>query len=266
MQETDKNRILNFLIGKEKINDFESWVYNDLDLESRIGSELYLELIGINYQDKSVLYNLNRIIRGNYVSHSDFEKFKYKSILQDSGWYKNRQIEINLSRIQMTPEIKNAVTIIEEFGGLKFISPEKRENWTLTLVEFLDSPGEIQNMKEYGLNKNLVCFAMAHNDHINLFVDENNKYYQLDNVVSENLYEYKGLNFEHMMKQILQLEKDDNFHKIENPQIEILRNKRKKIWDDIQKKQQLTAVSRNGSIIAKFMYFFRKKYYLSRKN
>lgn len=235
MLETDKDRILNFLIRKQNINDFESWVYNDPYLESRIGSDLYFELIAINYKDKFVIDNLNKIVLGNYVSHTDFENFKYKSILQDSGWYKNRQIEINLSGIQMTSEIKNAVTIIEEFGGLKFISPEKWENWTLTLVEFLEYPGEIQNMKEYGLNKNLVCFANAHNDHINLFVDENNKYYQLDNVVSENLYEYRGLNFEHMMRQLLQLDKDDNFHKIENPQIEILRNKRKKIWDIFRK-------------------------------
>lgn len=229
MLETDKDRILNFLIGKEKLNDFESWVYNDPDLESRVGGELYFELISVNYKDKFALDNLNRIIIGNYVAHTDFEYFKYKSILKDSGWHKNRHLEINFSRSHMTPEIRNAVTIIEEFGGLKFISPEKRENWTLTLVEFLDYPGEIKNMKEYGLNKNLVCFAMAHNDHINLFVDDNNKYYQLDNVVSENLYEYRGLNFEHMMRQLLQLDKDDNFHKIENPSIEVLKDKRKKL-------------------------------------
>lgn len=216
MLETDKNRILNFLIEKENINDFELWVYSDPDLESRIGSELYIELIGLNYKDKFVLDKLNRIIIGNYVSHTDFKNFKYKSILQDSGWFENRQIEINLSRIQVTTEIKNAVTIIEEFGGLKFVSPEKRENWTLTLVEFLEYPGEIKNMKKYGVNKNLVCFAKAHNDHINLFVDENNNFYQLDNVVSENIYEYRGQNFEHMMRQLLLLEEDDNFHKIEN--------------------------------------------------
>lgn len=235
MQETDKDRILNFLIGKETINDFESWVYNDSDLESRIGGELYIELIGIDYKDKFILDELRRIIIGNYVSHTDFEKFKYKSILQDSGWYKNRQIDINLSRLQITPEIKNAVAIIEEFGGLKFISPEKRDDWTLTLVEFLNAPGKVQNMKEYGLNKNLVSFATAHNDHIDLFVDENNKYYQLDNVISENLFEYRGQNFEQMMRELLLLEKDDNFHKIENPQIEVLRNKRKKIWDIFKK-------------------------------
>ena len=85
MQETDKDRILNFLIRKEAISDFESWVYNDSDLESRIGSELYIELIGIDYKDKFMLDELNRIIVGNYVSHIDFEKFKYESVLKDSG-------------------------------------------------------------------------------------------------------------------------------------------------------------------------------------
>jgi hypothetical protein len=230
MQETDKDKILNFLIGKETIVDFESWVYNDPDLESRVGSELYFELIGINYHDKFILENIRRIVLGNYISHDDFERFKYKSALQDSGWHQDRRIKVNLSDFPKSPEIESAVKIIEEFGGLKFISPEKRENWTLTLVEFLYSPGRIQNMNEYGLDKNLVCFATAHNDHIDLFVDENNKFYQLDNVVSENLYEYKGLNFEHMMRELLKLVKDDNFHKIENPQIELLRNKRKNIW------------------------------------
>ena len=211
MQEIDKDRILNFLDGNESIGAFESWAYNDPDLESRVGSELYIELIGIDYNDKFVLDNFSRIILGNYISRDDSESFKYKSILQNSGWCQNRRIEVNLSKVPNTPEIKNAVKIIEEFGGLKFISSEKRENWTLTLVEFLEVPSRGQNMNDYGLNKNLVCFATAHNDHIDLFVDENNKFYQLDNVVSENLYEYKGHNFEHMMRQLLQLDEEDNF-------------------------------------------------------
>lgn len=159
---------------------------------------------------------LHDIIIGNYVSLTEFENFKYKSILQDSGWHQNRQIEINLSGVQMTPEVKNAVRIIEEFGGLKFLSPEQRDNWTFTLVEFLNSPGKIQNMQKYGLNKNLVSFATAHNNHIDLFVDENKQYYLLDNVVSKNLYEYRGQNFEHMMRELLQMEKEDNFHIIKS--------------------------------------------------
>jgi len=230
MEESDKNRILNFLIGNESIRDFESWVYYDANLESRVGGELYFELIEINYKHKNILDNLREVVLGNYITQNDFE---YKRVLKDSGWHQNRRIELNLSKVPNTPEIENAVKIIEEFGGLKFISPEKRENWTLTLVEFLDVPCRIQNMTEYGLNKNLVCFATAHNDHIDLFVDENNKFYQLDNVVSEHLYEYKGLDFEHMMRQLLQLDEEDNFEKLgklNKPIANTVNSKQGKSW------------------------------------
>ncbi|GAB5530004.1 MAG: hypothetical protein Roseis3KO_17810 [Roseivirga sp.] len=211
MQEPDKDRILNFLTRNETIRDFESWVYHTPGLESRVGSQLYSELIEPDYKDKFVIDHLSSIIIGNYISRDDFERFKYISVLQDSGWYPNRRIKVNLSRGSNTPEMKNAVKIIEEFGGLKFVSPDKRENWTPTLVEFLEVPIKVRKMIEYGLNKNLVCFATAHNDHINLFVDEDNQFYQLDNVVAENLYQYKGHDFEQMMRQLLRLNEEDKF-------------------------------------------------------
>lgn len=208
MQETDKNRILNFLIGHERIQDFESWVYYDNDLESRIGKELYFELMNINYRDKKILANLRKVVLGNYIPLIDYN---YKRILQDAGWHENRRIEVKSSNVPNTPEIENALKIIEEFGGLKFISPEKVGNWTLTLVEFLEAPCSAQSMIQYGLCKNLVCFATTHNDHSALFVDDSNKFYQLDDVIGEDLYKYKGLNFEHMMMELLQLEVKDNF-------------------------------------------------------
>lgn len=216
MDEIDKNRILNFLIKKEDIRDFESWVYTTSDLESRVGSELYLELISINYNDKFVRDNLSKVILGNHITKEDFESFKYYKFLENSGWYQNRNIELDRANFPNTPEFKNAVKILNEFGGLKFVSPERRENWTLTIVEFFEAPAGIQNMKEYGLNKNLVCFASVHNSHAYLFVDENNKFYQLDIVVSENLYKFKGLDFKHMMRQLLQLENNDNFEIVGN--------------------------------------------------
>jgi len=211
MQETDIDRILNFLNGNEPSHEFESWVYNNTNLENSIGGELYFELIEINYKDKFVLDNLKRIVLGNYVSQDHFENFKYKNILLNAGWHPNRKIEVNLSKVPNTPEIQNASEIIEKFGGLKFISPDKRENWSLTLVEFLKVPYVGCDMSKYGFNKKLACFATAHNDHIDLFVDADNKFYQLDNVVSENLYEFKGQNFYQMMRQLLELNDEDNF-------------------------------------------------------
>jgi len=121
------------------------------------------------------------------------------------------------------------------------------ENWTLTLVEFFNAPYRPENMKKYGLNKNLVCFALAHNAHIYLFVDDNNRFYQLDNVVGEYLYEYKGLNFEQMMRELLEFDKEDNFLKIkpikkvnEKPTIKVpqkpqSQNRFKKLWKKLKK-------------------------------
>ncbi|MCE7991767.1 MAG: hypothetical protein HEP71_07300 [Roseivirga sp.] len=211
MHEADKSRILNFLIRNENVQGFESWIYSDSDLESRLGAAFYFELIQINYKDKGVVDNLRKVVLDSYISRSDFEKFKYRNVLQNAGWYENRSIELNLSEPPNTPEIQNAIQIIKEFGGLKFISSYRRDNWTLTLVEFLKAPHGITNMSKYGLDKTLVCFATAHNDHTCLFVDSDNKFYQLDNVVNQNLYEYKGSDFEHMMRQLLELDKEDNF-------------------------------------------------------
>ncbi len=135
MSEPDIDRILNFLIGNEPIKEFESWVYNDVELEERIGEQFYYELIEVNYNDKSILFNLNKAIIGKFVSDNDFEDFKYKDRLLSVGWYPDRKIEVKLTKSQNRPEIQNALKIIEEFGGLKFISPFKRKDWVLTLVE-----------------------------------------------------------------------------------------------------------------------------------
>ena len=70
------------------------------------------------------------------------------------------------------------------------------------------------DFRQYGVNKSGIRFATAHNSHIDLFVDEDNRYYQLDNVVSEHLYVFNGRDFKHMMHQLLQLDKEDNFVKV----------------------------------------------------
>ncbi|PWJ38662.1 SUKH-3 domain-containing protein [Sediminitomix flava] len=211
MEEFEKNKILNFLVGDEASMDFEYWLYNESDLESRVGEDLYFELIEVNYDDKDILNILQKKILDKYISQADFERSRYYKILRDSGWYPNRKISLHKSKINTQPEVQNAEKILEEFGGLKLVSPCKTDNWTLTLVEFLDHPNRTYNMSDYGINKNFVCFASAHNDHINLFVDGEGKFYQLDNVVSLDLYLYEGDDFEQMMKELLELTDTTSF-------------------------------------------------------
>jgi len=124
------------------------------------------------------------------------------------GWFKERKLNLDPTQFSNSIENQNALKILEEYGGLRFISPEKREEWTLTLVEFPLDTFDLE-VKDFGLDKTLTRFATAHNDHIDLFVDRNNVFYQLDNVVSDTLYEYKSQTFEHLMRELLKIEEYD---------------------------------------------------------
>ncbi|HLO53634.1 MAG TPA: SUKH-3 domain-containing protein [Saprospiraceae bacterium] len=216
MKDSDKEKILNLLIGKENTKDFESWVFKNSDLESSLGNELYLELISSNYNDMCLLHNLKQIILENFISEEEYYSFKYKSVLQDSGWYPKRRIDVDLSKFEKTDEMQNAFKIIEEFGGLKLNSTDKFDVREITIIDFFETPAYFKNMKEYGLNINLVCFAWVENSYIDILVDKNYNFYQMDNVVSENLYKYIGPNYEQMLKDFLFFDYNENFQKVGN--------------------------------------------------
>ncbi len=133
MQGNDKDKILHFLIRNESIGDFESWLYNASELEIRLGSELYNELIGINFKDKFALNKLRKLIFEDYITKDDFEAWNYYRILKDSGWHQGRTIELNKSMLKKTSINKFAANIIREFGGLEIYSTGKSGHYSTRL-------------------------------------------------------------------------------------------------------------------------------------
>jgi hypothetical protein len=213
MKGNDKDRILNFLIGNDSVADFESWLYNESDLEIRLGSELYNELIGLNFNDKFVLNNLSKLILDNYMTIDDFETWNYYRILKDSGWHQGRTIELSKSMLKKTSINKIAANILREFGGLEICSTDKSVHNHQTLVDFNINPIST-DMSKYGFDKEMSYFASAHDHNMYLYVDENDKYY-MDNIAGDKLYAYTGLNFEQMMKELLRITDEDKFHSID---------------------------------------------------
>lgn len=203
MNNSDKERILNLLIGNESISEFELWLYTSPNLELRMGENLYFKLIDVNYNCKNVLSTISNILLGHYIPLNALFHFKYQYILKKAGWYPNRKIEVPLTHFSYLPEMQNAIKIIEEFGGLKLIKSTTKEH-VFTHVEFLKKP-EHYNLSRFGLNKSLVCFAATHNNHSGLFVDANHEFYQLDQIVGKDLYIFNGSNFDEMMCEILQI-------------------------------------------------------------
>lgn len=211
MKDIDKEILFGFLNGDVSTEAFEQWLYYTPNLEKRLGKEFYFELIDASYRNKQVRHEIKKKLFQNFITTEEFNEWKLHALLKRSGWLKDRNLEISNPSFPNIQAFENALKILNEFGGLKFNSSEGNEEWTPSLLEFLTEPYE-KNPEEFEINNSLVCFAYTHNTHGFLYVDGNNNYYT-DNIAGDFLYKYTGPNFEQLLKEILQLVKEDNFEK-----------------------------------------------------
>ena len=59
----DISKILSdYLDGKIKNSDFETWVYSDKSLESFLGADIYNELISLTFEDKSIKIKVQELV------------------------------------------------------------------------------------------------------------------------------------------------------------------------------------------------------------
>lgn len=64
------------------IEDFEQWLYLQKDLEEHLGSEVYFELISINFKGRHVKYEMGKVINP-YLDFGKFEERRLKKVLRD---------------------------------------------------------------------------------------------------------------------------------------------------------------------------------------
>jgi len=53
----------NFIRGKTKIEDFESWVYTNEQLENQLSPEVYTELISLNFHEPSARLEVTKLVK-----------------------------------------------------------------------------------------------------------------------------------------------------------------------------------------------------------
>lgn len=211
MEESDKERILGFLIGNMPVREFESWLYKDLDLESRIGSDFHFDLIDIDYVDKDCVYLANSKLLGKHIDPLELKDFKYRKVLKQAGWFYGRRNEQTIKDKKFKSELKNAKDILEEFGGLELISPYKADYWTPRNIVFPEVIERVQHGAEYGLDKSLICIAHIDDFNSALYVDDMNNYYQLDDIANIELFRFKGNEFSKMLQNLMGLDEQENF-------------------------------------------------------
>lgn len=70
--------------GKIKLEDFESWVYSDKELETILPEDEYLELISFNYRKNGAKYELVKLLSEKFINLGDYEKWKMLNLLRSA--------------------------------------------------------------------------------------------------------------------------------------------------------------------------------------
>jgi len=69
------------ILEKVNLEDFESWVYSDKELELLLSEDEYLELISFNYKKNGSKYELVNLLSKKYVDLGEYEKWKMLNLL-----------------------------------------------------------------------------------------------------------------------------------------------------------------------------------------
>ncbi|WP_157491382.1 hypothetical protein [Flammeovirga sp. SJP92] len=211
MEDNAKRKILDFLSGNIAVKEFESWLYNNCDLESRLGSDCFFDLINIDFNNQDCVYETKLALLGKYIDVEELKNFNYQISLKQAGWFKGRKSQQNIDTTNLKPELKHAWDIILEFGGLELIRTSSPDYWTPRNIVFPETIERIKNGAEYGINKELVCFAYIDDYNAVLYVDDEKNYYQLDDIVSLELYQLKGETFSKMIQNLLGFDEETKF-------------------------------------------------------
>ncbi|WP_044203402.1 SUKH-3 domain-containing protein [Flammeovirga sp. OC4] len=216
MEEADKRKILNFLSGNVSVKEFESWVYNNSELESRLGTDCFFDLINADFNNKESVYAIKSALLGKYIDLEELKNFKYHKILEQAGWFDGRKMKKAVETKNLQPELKHAWNILSEFGGLELITTYESDYWTPRNIKFPETIEQMNNGARYGLEKKLICFANIDDYNSALYVDDENNFYQLDDIASIKLYQFKGKEFSKMIQNLLGLDEEGKFELIGN--------------------------------------------------
>jgi hypothetical protein len=115
------NRIIfyRFLNGEYLLNDFEEFIYSNDDLESEIGGDVYLELVGFNTKDKNYQNRLMEFIFESIISIGEFLTWRIREMLIDFIEYPEKVKELLDKFYEWTYGLYNSEGKIVD--GFKFL-------------------------------------------------------------------------------------------------------------------------------------------------
>lgn len=82
MTEDNIIKFYDFLEGRIPLTDIENFIYSTKSLESQIDSDVYLDLVSLNYRDKYAEKTLRDFILKKVIARGQFETWRLKKILK----------------------------------------------------------------------------------------------------------------------------------------------------------------------------------------
>ncbi|KAA9340259.1 hypothetical protein [Adhaeribacter soli] len=69
------------IFGTVALEEFESWVYSDKEIETILSEDEYLELISFNYKKNGAKYELVNLLTDRYIDLAEYEKWRMLNLL-----------------------------------------------------------------------------------------------------------------------------------------------------------------------------------------
>lgn len=85
-----QNKFYSVLIADISLSEFEQWLYADKELEQYMSAEDYLEIISLDYREKSTKYALWKLLK-TQIDIGDFETYKLLRLLREAK-QKNKRL------------------------------------------------------------------------------------------------------------------------------------------------------------------------------
>jgi hypothetical protein len=85
-----KERFYKTIKGDISLDDFEKWLYADMEIEKHLNADDYLDLISLNFKKSGAKYELWKLLK-KHIYLGDFEKYKILGLLYEAK-QKNKRL------------------------------------------------------------------------------------------------------------------------------------------------------------------------------
>lgn len=116
MKNSIKDLFQKIIMEEISILEFENWLYENHSIEDKIGSDIYIELISLNFKRRDSKAELTKLLTGKIITEEELKAWKLRNIFSNYGWFEGRKVQLEPDQNKSSNLYSYAIKILEEFG------------------------------------------------------------------------------------------------------------------------------------------------------